>query len=321
MAPWSELPAPAAILGKALAEGYDRIKDGRLRKFEFPYTLVHGGKTVEAWWGVVDTRRAPSVCPEGYTTLFTYPVFGHPHGFFNLDAARAAYSLLLVQGVEYGMVIIYAGEIAFESGEHHAKWFVDLGSKSVNKDAREGKDDEDAIPVAHTAHEVPDNKAPYVYMITDDVGSAADEETADDVDEEDEEETMANNKGAALNGNEEDVIAGKSESVLDEHDAETADQTINLATAPTLTKSTDPKMHDFPCVVPNCSKPSGRHMNRRTDLVSHLIKQHQCRIHQARGGPADKTEYNRGQNKQVREWMEQNGLSWDGTIFADGAGG
>ncbi|TKA38667.1 hypothetical protein B0A54_08629 [Friedmanniomyces endolithicus] len=297
MAPWSVLPAPPAILGKALAEGYDHIKDGRLRKFEFTYTLVHGGKTVEAWWGVVDTRRAPSVCPEGYTTLFTYPVFGHPHGFFNLDAARAAYSLLLVQGVEYGMVIIYAGEIAFESGEHHAKWFVDLGSKSVNKDAREGKDDEDAIPVALAR------------------------KTADDVDEEDEEETMANNKGAALNGNEEDVIAGKSESILDEHDAETADQTINLATAPTLTKSTDPKMHDFPCVVPNCSKPSGRHMNRRTDLVSHLIKQHQCRIHQARGGPADKTEYNRGQNKQVREWMEQNGLSWDGTIFADGAGG
>ncbi|KAK1054207.1 hypothetical protein LTR74_015989 [Friedmanniomyces endolithicus] len=316
MAPWSVLAAPPAILGKALAEGYDRIKDGRLRKFEFPHTLVHGSKTVEAWWGVIDTRRAPSVCPQGYTTLFTSPVFGHPHGFFNLNAARAAYSLLFVLGVEYGMEIVYAGEVAAKSGERHAKWYVDMGSKSVNEDAVEGMDDEHAIPVAHTAHGVAEHKAPYVFMITEDMESAADVETW----EQEEEEMVTDNIAPALNEDGDLEITGGPGPGLDEQDAEEADQTVDLATAPTVTKSTDPKMHDFPCVVPNCSKPSGRHMNRRTDLISHLIKQHECKIHQARGGPADKTEYNRGQNKQVREWMEQNGWSWEGTIFEDGAG-
>ncbi|KAK0902081.1 hypothetical protein LTR02_008271 [Friedmanniomyces endolithicus] len=317
MAPWSVLPAPAAILGKALAEGYDRIKDGRLRKFEFPHTLVHGSKTVEAWWGVIDIRRAPSVCPKGYTTLLTSPIFDHPHGFFNLDAARAAYSLLLVQGVEYGMAIIYAGEVACEYGEHHAKWFVDMGFKSVDKEAREGRDNEDATPVAHNAHGIAEHKAPYVYMITDDMESAADEYTG----EQEEEEMVTEIMATALNEDGELEITGGPEPVSNENGVEAEDQIINLATEPTMTKSTDPKMHDFPCVVPNCSKPSGRHMNRRTDLISHLIKQHKCKIYQARGGPADKTDHNRGQNKQVREWMEQNDWSWDGTIFADGAGG
>ncbi|KAK0942293.1 hypothetical protein LTR29_006224 [Friedmanniomyces endolithicus] len=315
MAPWTVLTAPPAILGKALAEGYDRIMDGRLRKFEFPHTLVHGSKTVQAWWGVIDTRRAPSVCPEGYMTLFTSPVFGQPHGFFNLDAARAAYSLLFVLGVEYGMAIIYAGEVAFLSGEHHAKWFVDMGSKSVNKEAREGRDDEHAIPVAHTAHGIAEHKAPYVYMITDDVGSVTDGDT----EEQEEEEMVTDDFAPALHEDDEHGITDGSGPILDEHDVENPDQIIILAAAPTTTKSTDPKMHSFPCVVPSCNKLSGRRMNRRTDLISHLIKQHKCRIHQARGGPADKTEYNRRQNKQVRDWMEQNGWSWDGTIFADGA--
>ncbi|KAK0259335.1 hypothetical protein B0A54_12267 [Friedmanniomyces endolithicus] len=261
MAPWAVLTAPPAILGKALAEGYDRIRDGHLRKFEFPHTLVHRSKTLQAWWGVIDTRRAPS------------------------------------------------------SGEHHAKWFVDMGSKSVNKEAREGRDDEHAIPVAHTAHGIAEHKAPYVYMITEDVGSVTDGDT----EEQEEEEMVTDDFAPALHEDDEHGITDGSGPILDEHDVENPDQIIILAAPPTTTKSTDPKMHSFPCVVPGCNKLSGRRMNRRTDLISHLIKQHKCRIHQARGGPADKTEYNRRQNKQVRDWMEQNGWSWDGTIFADGA--
>ncbi|TKA50000.1 hypothetical protein B0A55_13421 [Friedmanniomyces simplex] len=109
----------------------------------------------------------------------------------------------------------------------------------------------------------------------------------------------------------EDEVTGKSrdagagEDVGPEKDgADDVEEQITTS----ATASTDPKMHAFPCVVPSCGeRPSRLHMNRRTDLILHLKDAHKCKLHYARGGPSEKTRYNRVQNKQVREWMNSNG--------------
>ncbi|KAK3649236.1 hypothetical protein LTR56_007077 [Elasticomyces elasticus] len=94
---------------------------------------------------------------------------------------------------------------------------------------------------------------------------------------------------------------------------------IAAATTAVAGSPNDPAKHDFPCPVPHCVEDCNRRMNRRALVIAHLNSQHGVAIPTVRGGPADKTPYNRGQNKVVREYLTANGWSWRGTIFADGA--
>ncbi|TKA64939.1 hypothetical protein B0A55_10960 [Friedmanniomyces simplex] len=61
-------------------------------------------------WGVMETERRMTVRPDGYTVLFTCPVFGDDPRYYNLDAARATYGLLFESEYEWEAVAAAFGE-------------------------------------------------------------------------------------------------------------------------------------------------------------------------------------------------------------------
>ncbi|KAK5696495.1 hypothetical protein LTR97_007797 [Elasticomyces elasticus] len=369
---------PRDILNKVRDDGYSPGRHGDLHRVSFPSTIEYEGVRVEAWWVVKEPGPNASVCPDGYTLIFTPPVFGHDEKNFGIDIGRAIYHLQGA-GIQHGMDIIHGGDV-MSGGVRWARWYADLQNphdetvdttatrqRAVIAEGFRAKQDGAETMVADEAEEiargVQESTAPsaVLYLVMEDeemlFGGAGEnlleateqdeqeqqeglgvdggidhdaavglEEQDDDDEEELEEEPMVEDEMGEQE-DEEDEEEDEDEDE-DEEDEDEEDDGAVAAPAPTIAAATtavvgsanDPAKHPFPCPVPNCDEDTDRRMNRRTLVLSHLIKKHGVvGIPVERGGPADKTPYNRRQNKVVREYLTANGWSWRGTIFADGA--
>ncbi|KAK5683968.1 hypothetical protein LTS10_003832 [Elasticomyces elasticus] len=364
---------PRDILNKVRDDGYSPGRHGDLHRVSFPSTIEYEGVRVEAWWVVKEPGPDASVCPDGYTLIFTPPVFGHDEKNYSIDIGRAIYHLQGA-GIQHGMDIIHGGDV-MSGGVRWARWFADLRTphddtvdttatrqREVIAEGFRAKQDGAETMVSADAEEiargVQESTAPsaVLYLVMEDEemlfggvgedlagqdeqeqeeGLAADEgidhdaaeglegqDDDDDDDEELEEEPMEEDEM----GDQEDEEGEENEDEDEEDEDEEEDgamaapaPAIAAATAAVVGSANDPAKHPFPCPVPNCDEDSNRRMNRRTLVIGHLIKKHGVAIPVVRGGPADKTPYNRSQNKVVREYLTANGWSWRGTIVADGA--
>ncbi|KAK4899965.1 hypothetical protein LTR27_002727 [Elasticomyces elasticus] len=377
---------PRDILTKVRDDGYSLGRHGDLHRVSFPSPIEYEGVRVEAWWVVKEPGPNASVCPDGYTLIFTPPVFGHDEKNFPIDIGRAIYHVQGA-GIQHGMDIIHGGDV-MSGGVRWARWYADLQNphdetvdttatrqRAVIAEGFLAKQDGAETMVADDAEEiargVQESTAPsaVLYLVMEDeemlfggvgedmpeamehdeqeqeegitAGEGVDHDAArgleeqddDDDDEELEEEPMEEDEmgdqeeqgeeeqGEEDEGGEEDEDEDEDEEDEEEDGAMAAPApAIAAATTAVVGSPNDPAKHPFPCPVPNCDEDTNRRMNRRTLVLSHLIQKHGVvGIPVERGGPADKTPYNRRQNKVVREYLTANGWSWRGTIFADGA--
>ncbi|KAK5720683.1 hypothetical protein LTR15_006643 [Elasticomyces elasticus] len=361
---------PRDILNKVRDDGYSPGRHGDLHRVSFPSTIEYEGVRVEAWWVVKEPGPNASVCPDGYTLIFTPPVFGHDEKNFGIDIGRLS-TIFKVPEPSMGWIS--------STVEMWARWYADLQNphdetvdttatrqRALIAEGFRAKQDGAETMVGDDAEEiargVQESTAPsaVLYLVMEDEemlfagvgedmpeameqdeqeqeeGLVADEDVDhdaaegleehddDDDDEVLEEEPMVEDEM----GDQEDEEDEEEDEDEDEDEEDEEDDGAVAAPAPAIAAATgavvgsanDPAKHPFPCPVPNCDEDTNRRMNRRTLVLSHLIKKHGVvGIPVERGGPADKTPYNRRQNKVVREYLTANGWSWRGTIFADGA--
>ncbi|KAK5701251.1 hypothetical protein LTR17_022749 [Elasticomyces elasticus] len=120
---------PLAVLGKALEEGYDPVKHDAPQKLQVSLDILPTNHRLEAWWLAKERTLPPSLRLEGFTMIFTRPVFSHDPANYNTDAAEAIKEL-----VEHGanlhvdklrMDIVHVGDVLCTDGEVRGKWLVD----------------------------------------------------------------------------------------------------------------------------------------------------------------------------------------------------
>ncbi|KAK5705406.1 hypothetical protein LTR97_002524 [Elasticomyces elasticus] len=120
---------PLAILGKALEEGYDPVKHDAPQKLQVSVDTIPATHHLEAWWLAKERTLPPSLRLEGFTMIFTRPVFSHDPANYDTHAAEAIKEL-----IEHGanlyvdrlrMDIVHVGDVLCTDGEVRGKWLVD----------------------------------------------------------------------------------------------------------------------------------------------------------------------------------------------------
>ncbi|KAK4898251.1 hypothetical protein LTR27_004258 [Elasticomyces elasticus] len=120
---------PLAVLGKVLEEGYDPVKHDAPQKLQVSLDTLPANHRLEVWWLAKERTLPPSLRLEGFTMIFTRPVFGQDPENYATDAEEAIKEL-----VEHGanlhvdklrMDIVHVGDVLCTDGEVRGKWLVD----------------------------------------------------------------------------------------------------------------------------------------------------------------------------------------------------
>ncbi|KAK4574459.1 hypothetical protein LTR86_001300 [Recurvomyces mirabilis] len=306
---------PQQAVDAAVEKGYDIHHHGPLYHIGIYQDLVTGLE-LRSWWFAEDLNAEPAVVPEGWTVLETAALFDREGMDTDDQTVNVALELLL-QGVATSEIPFLHDRIFRDvNGVYRSRWFAQLRGpqnpalqRLSNAVVQHGGS---VLGAVHdTNSQVGGNHCAQSHGATLEHDEGQIEDQLSVIND------HAGTKSGAQNANTNGEASESSQS---------SNQATANATAPTVNatlpvpvpgSANDASTHAFPCPLPACTI-KGRTMSRRALIVIHM-REHGCNLPSERGGPKDKTAYNKMQNKVVRSWLDARGISWRGSVFELGA--
>ncbi|KAK3670185.1 hypothetical protein LTR78_009941 [Recurvomyces mirabilis] len=297
-------PYPPQVVDAVAEQGHNIERHGPLYHIGIHQDLA-AGPELRSWWFAEDLTAEPSVVPDGWTVLETAALFDREGMDTDDQTVNVALELLLPGVATDEIPLIHDKIFKDVNGVYRSRWFTDV----------RGPSNPFVQGLANVAVQ-------HVGVIVR-VGQGAEDQVAKGVDA----------QPTDLTGEDDDDMEGemcndleRAAANCDQRGTDIPNQYVPLAAPaasepaapqPVSGSANDPRTHAFPCPMPACTI-GGRTMNRRALVVIHM-REHGCNLPKARGGPADKTAYNKMQNKVARRWLNDREISWRNSVFELGA--